>query len=195
LCFSIDALTKETYEKVREGGNYDKVIWAIDEALHYRYSKNNVLPIIRASWVTNTYNEHELDDFIKYFSTKVDYVDIQPLFLGTTGLKQERKKDDIYVDSKDLIPSRSRKIEDYRCMSPWSTMVIRGNGDAISCPNFSGAKQIMGNISNSSIKEIWNDSYKKLRGECKDGSYTLDGCKDCVDNIFVVETDKAKGTH
>ncbi len=87
LCFSVDALTKDTYQKVREGGNYDKVMWAIDEALAYREKENNVLPIIRVSWVTNSFNEHELDDFIKYFSDKVDYVDIQPLFLGTTGTK------------------------------------------------------------------------------------------------------------
>ena len=195
LCFSIDALTKETYKKVREGGNYDKVMWAVERALAYREEKNSVLPIIRVSWVTNKFNEHELEDFIEFFSDKVDYVDIQPLFLGTTGTMDERKGKDIQINSQDIIPERSNKVEDYRCMSPWTTMVIRGNGDIITCPNFSGAKQVMGTIHNSTIKEVWNGPYKKLRQECKDGTYTLSGCIECADNIYVVETEKAGNTH
>jgi radical SAM protein with 4Fe4S-binding SPASM domain len=190
LCISVDALTRETYTKVREGGDFDKVNWAINEALKIRTNSGSTLPLIRVSWVTNTYNEHELEGFIDHYSDIVDYIDIQPLFLGTTGTKEERKIGDITTDSKSIIPKRSKKLEDYRCDSPWTTLVIRGNGDVITCPNFSGAKQVMGNINESSIKEIWNTTYKDLRYECRDGEYSLDGCKECADSIYVVESEK-----
>ena len=104
--------------------------------------------------------------------------------------REERKIGDIRIDSRSIVPKVAKKVLDFKCQSPWTTMVVRGNGDVISCPNFSGVKQIMGNMYESSLKEIWNGPYKKLRAEWKDGEYSLDGCKECVDKIYLVESEK-----
>lgn len=42
-----------------------------------------------------------------------------------------------------------------RCLSPWSSLVIKPNGDALFCPDLWITEYALGNVRESSIGEIW----------------------------------------
>lgn len=176
ILFSIDALTEETYKKIRVGGNLAKVLWALEHAISYRESSGLKLPIIRVSFVVNHLNQHEIKPFIDKFIGIVDYIDIQPLLV----LKS-------YSDS--LISSMSRRVQDFRCNGPWRRIVVRGNGDVLPCENFLGAGIVMGNVYKNTLYEIYNSTpMKDIRNDGKLGSYKHHACVECSQNIYSINS-------
>lgn len=177
ILFSIDAATEETYNKVRPGGNFKKVIWALKKAKEYRDSINSHLPILRTSFVPNRLNEHEIILFYKKFSKLVDYIDIQPFCT--------------YFDANiNLIPEEARLIpeSEFRCNEPSKLVIIRGNGDVLPCPNFYGTELIMGNLYDNTIKEIFNSTMKKLKEEFHARIYRNPVCQKCSMGIYEMDT-------
>lgn len=172
ILFSIDAVTEDVYDKVRAGGNFKKVIWALNKALEYRQELGSCLPIIRVSFVPTIYNQSQLGAFIEEYKGKVDYIDIQP-YCGWKGV------------NADIKPPDAAPIQNFRCNGPWRTAIVRGNGDVLPCPNFYGAELVLGNVNDSSLECIFNVAKTKdLRKEFKEGKYVHPGCQECADNIF-----------
>jgi len=175
MLFSIDAFTEQTYNKVREGGNLKKAVKSLMQAIKYRDDNNLKLPIIRVSFVVNSINRDELESFVNHYSKIVDYIDIQPLFTSNTGA-------DI-----SLIPADAKKVNGFRCNALWRTVIIRGNGDVLSCPNFSGVDLVLGNLYKNSIYEIYNSKKaKQIRQDGKTGNHTYNACKICSQKIFSI---------
>ena len=72
---SIDAITKDTYDKVRPGGNYDKIIKNIEEFLSIKKDLNVQLPLVRVNFVKTSINHHELQKFLDFWKDKVDMIE------------------------------------------------------------------------------------------------------------------------
>lgn len=171
ILFSIDAATEEVYNKVREGGDYEKVVWALKQALAYRESLGSPLPIIRVSFVPTIFNQHEIGQYVEKYKDIVDYIDLQP-----------------YCGWKDanaaVAPPNAAPIENFRCNGPWRTVIVRGNGDVLPCPNFYGAELVLGNLHQNTLHEIFNSGRtRKLRREFKEGIYSETCCYDCSRTI------------
>ena len=74
----MDALTPETYSKVRVGSiKLDRVIKNIETFLELRSKGNYKLPLVGVSFVKMKQNEHELENFINFWKNKVDMISIQ----------------------------------------------------------------------------------------------------------------------
>lgn len=175
ILFSIDALTEETYNKVRVGGNFKRVIWALNKVIDYRNSRSSNLPILRVSFVVNRHNQHELGQFIREYSLIVDYIDIQPYCTWKN------------VNS-DLISDDSKQITDFRCNGPWRILVVRGNGDVLPCPNFYGVEVVVGNVYKESLKAIFNSSImRQMRKDFKQGIYRHPVCFECSKSLYYTD--------
>jgi radical SAM protein with 4Fe4S-binding SPASM domain len=174
LLFSIDALTEDTYNRVRPGGNFSKVLRALDTALNYREKRNSDLPIIRVSFVPNRINQHELQPFFEKFSKIVDYIDVQPFCT-------------YYDENKTLIPERAEHVIDYCCSCPWRYAIVRADGDVLPCPNFYGAELVMGNMYKNTLYDIFNsESMKILRQQFKEEVYSHSACVACSQSAYTV---------
>ncbi len=172
ILFSIDAATEEVYDKVRAGGDYNKVICALKQALAYRKEIGSTLPIIRVSFVPTIYNQHQLVEFVKQYKNLVDYIDVQP-YCGWKGVNAGVK------------PLNAAPIQNFRCNGPWRAVIVRGNGDVLPCPNFYGAELVLGNLHDNNLESIFNSKRtRELRREFKEGVYSHAGCHDCSENIF-----------
>ena len=79
LQISLDANTKETYEKIRTGGNFEDVIKKVLRFLEIKDELNVKLPTLRVNFVKTDTNKHELDDFVKFWEDKADSIGIQDL--------------------------------------------------------------------------------------------------------------------
>jgi len=179
ILFSIDALTEETYNKVRPGGNFKKANRALEMALEYREQQGSPLPIIRVSFVPNIVNQHELKPFFERYSQIVDYIDVQPFCT-------------YYQENTNLIPNDATLVTDYCCSCPWRYAIVRANGDVLPCPNFYGTELVMGNIYNSSLYKIFNsDGMKQLRRQLKEGIYKHKACLECSRSAYIISIDSA----
>ena len=76
---SLDAISEETYDKIRVGGNLKTTVKNIHDFLEVRKEMNKKLPKIRLTFVASKINFHEYDSFLNHWKDKVDSLGIQHL--------------------------------------------------------------------------------------------------------------------
>ncbi|MFC1577315.1 radical SAM/SPASM domain-containing protein [Candidatus Omnitrophota bacterium] len=168
LRFSLDAVSKELYEKIRVGADYEDTYGNILEFLRLKKEKKLPLPVTSVNFVLMKTNEHELDDFKAFWKDKVDYVVIQQLV-------------NINPD-KTSKAERRRIARRFRCPQPFQRVEIRADGLVIPCCSGFGEKMPLGNVFKDSIKNMWK-SYQEehLREIHKKGEYFKDPiCLKCA---------------
>ena len=144
--FSVDSINKETYEKIRVGGNFEQTMENINEFLDIKKAMGRKLPVTRVSFVKTKQNIDEVDAFVNYWTDKVDYVTTQELFNPFDGEKSSEFENSYRADSTVLD----------KCYLPYQRAFVRNNGDILPCCSIFGIEIPVGNIYKNSIYEIWN---------------------------------------
>lgn len=173
---SIDAYEKETYDKVRPGGDLDKVVENVERMIKIRDEVQSITPLIRVNFVRTELNEHELQPFVDHWVNKVDMIGIQEMVKPPVS--------NIEIKSKTTYNKRK---EGFQCSFPFKQMVINNEGNVLPCCTFYGEQFNMGNIKHDNIIDVWNsEQMKKLRTIHKDGKYfENDICKKCVEDAII----------
>lgn len=184
LQVSIDATTKQTFDKIRQGGDFDKVVKNTLKFLEIRKQYNKELPTLRVNFVKTEINMHELKDFIEFWKNKAECIGVQDL----VSIMKPDKSD----------KNRGK----YTCAQPFYHMTIRYDGTILPCCNFFGAKipisRLRNNFSNiknlnnidldslpiKDVKESWNSStMKNLQKMHFEGRYRDNKtCKECINS-------------
>ena len=178
LRFSLDAATKETYEKVRLGGKYETTIQNIENFLKIRKEENNQLPVVGVNFCKLSYNEHEEEKFVENWIDKVDFIVIQ-----------EFQPPELEHSYNELLPStskyREKIVSEFHCQQPWQRVVITNKGEVCPCCAFFRTELSLGNIKDQSIHYYWNSQeMKNLRKIHKNGNFKEnEWCKKCVNRI------------
>lgn len=179
LSFSIDAFTKETYDKVRVGGDYEKVMKIMHRFLEIRDEMKSRLPLFKLTFLKMSVNSHELEDFLSYWEDKAELFSIQNLHNPFDGELMEQK-------NSYFVNSGPRKVEGSpRCSAPFQRMTVRADGSVLPCCNMRAAdKLIVGDAHKTEVHTIWNsEEMLKIREIHKEGRYYENPiCKACVEN-------------
>lgn len=159
--FSIDAFTKKTYEKIRPGLDFDKLIRNIK-----KINKTQNMKKMSVSFLVQHENYQELNDFKKFWRKKGVNVIVKELTNRAGALKSYNKvrykKQNISLTKKIKNKILTKTIKN--CPFLILSFNILVNGDVILCCNDYNHVMILGNIKESSIKDIWNgEKYKKIR--------------------------------
>jgi len=145
LSFSFDGFKKETYEKIRVGGNFNKTVHNIKRFLEIKKSLGSkkpftVIEVINFDNFPELQLKKEKEIFLNQFK----------------GLPL-----DSFI-AKELhnwageIEKKASQGKYSKCPFPWNAMIIFWNGDVSPCTqDFFGA-YITGNVKENSLKEIWN---------------------------------------
>jgi radical SAM protein with 4Fe4S-binding SPASM domain len=178
---SIGATTKETYESMRDGADFNLVI---NNALGFIAAKkalSSALPIVRVSFVNTSQNNSELEDFIKFWQDKADVVGIQSLINFHKNTKySERFKKNFYFE----IENEGNAVRPL-CSQPFQRLMIRSNGDLTPCCRFLGLNLVFGNIYTDSIHEVFNSrAMKTFRGNLNTIN-CADSCKKCFEAFTI----------
>ena len=154
---SVNAATKETYDKVMRGPNYEKVVKNVNELF-----KKAKFPV-RASMILVDENKHELEQFKKmYRRHKICG------FGNWTG------------DKKNVL---ARKGEKEACFVLFHQMYILWDGRAVLCCMDYDGKQIVGDANKQTLKEIW-ESYEWVREKHRKGEWNdIPVCRYCNYNV------------
>ena len=179
LRFSLDAATKETYEKVRLGAKYDVTMKNIERFLEIKKQEKFELPMVGVNFCKTKFNEHEEDKFIEKWIDKVDFFVIQDF-----------QPPDLDTNYTAFLPSRSTLREGiqesgYNCQQPWQRVLVRSNGEVCPCCAFFSTELSLGNMKDHNLHELWNSKeMHELRSMHKLGNYGDNPwCKKCVNHM------------
>ena len=164
--FSFDGFSKETYEKIRQGLNFETVRDNILNLVAERNQKNMKTPRITVSYVQSQWNLHEATNFSEFWRNKVDYV-------GLTT-------DDNRAGTAEFLKNN----QVFPCRKLWGGLIVISNGQVVlCCVDFDG-KVILGDFNNQTLKEIWeNDKFKEIRRLHLDfKSDQIELCKNCLNS-------------
>lgn len=155
--FDIDGTTKETYEKVRLGVNFDTVL----KNVHYFIDKKKELglrkPQVRCTIIKMKETEAEIEGFKEYWSKLADKVDVND-YNTWLGSKEDKNVGEALGKSK-------AGTFQYPCIHPWNEMVISTEGVAgLCCLDYDLTAEI-GDVTKYSVSELWKgpvqEGYRK----------------------------------
>jgi radical SAM protein with 4Fe4S-binding SPASM domain len=140
LCVSLDGATKETYEQVRIGADFDKVLRNIHRLLERKAQLGSSTPYLQINMALFPENRHEQEKIIQDWLGKANMVQISNHCVN------------------QVVPELHHRPERIPCPTLWDAMHINTNGDVIPCCRDSAYEEVMGNAYETPILEIWNNA-------------------------------------
>lgn len=170
LSFSLDGFDKEIYEKIRKGGNFEKTI---DNILRF-------LAIKKEAQVKKPVTVVEAIDFDQKENKKL--ADSKDEFLG---LFKNFPLNDLVIKKAHNWAGKINKNDNKKryslCPFPWNALVILWNGKVLPCPQDFFGYYPLGNVKDTSLKDIWNNKKMTILREklAHREIESLEACSDC----------------
>lgn len=176
IIFSVDGFSSDTFESIRVGGNYEKLVENILKLLEWKKENNTPKPFIRIQMVRSNKNAHEVDAFINFWQDKVDDVRISDVMDRGQGS---------HLSVGDQLTVGRR-----RCPQPFQRLVIGRDGRVSPCCADWNQKYIVGDVNEDSLLTIWNGkrmtNMRKIQNDVELDK--IDICKNCyVKESFIWE--------
>lgn len=197
---SMDGATKETYEKIRVGSNFDQVVENLRRFVKIRRERGVFFPVLDFHFIINKINHHEIIPYIELIADIAPGSKIQ----FTRLLHRYPEIDDLYMDiSPDIIEKAytrcsqlgvqmfwnqnvsSAKSPMRNCVT-WYMPFIFVTGEVIPCCSGNEANRresqkatSLGNIFEQPFEDIWwGPKYTELRGKIRNNEKPA-ACSDC----------------
>ncbi|MBI4020057.1 MAG: SPASM domain-containing protein [Candidatus Aenigmarchaeota archaeon] len=170
LIISLDGATKEVYEKVRVGLDYDTVIANITRFLEMRKAGGYQYPKVELHMTVSKANTSEAEAFVSKFKQLADVVTTT---IAHDWAGQTQENNPLHVITNPVPATPCRKL--------WFDFNVLADGRvALCCLDYDG-KVILGDVKSQSIMEIWNgEAYRKIRDAHVNGNQsTLNLCNTC----------------
>lgn len=198
---SIDGATKETYEKIRDGSNFERVINNVRNLIRLKKEMNAYYPELDFHYIITKTNIHEIPQYIELvYSLNSENSKIQ----FTRMIYKFKEVDDLFIEvPKEAVEKAERKALELGVRLGWNANIpqvkppitqctawimpfIFVTGDVIPCCAGNEAnrrefqkKYSLGNIFKKSFKEIWNgEKYREFRRMISKGEVPMQ-CKNC----------------
>lgn len=193
IFISLDAATKETYEKIRVGSNFGKVVNNLKTLFRLKKERKAYFPQIGFHYIVNKLNLKEIPQYIDLVHSLTNgqntvirftrmlhsFKEVENLFTEIPPeiikLSEDKaKKLGIEVDWNADVPTEKPSLE--KC-TEWTMPFVFATGDVIPCcaGNEAGNRDFqkrtaLGNVFEKSFKEIWKgQKYTDLRKKLKEG--------------------------
>lgn len=172
--FSVDGAKKETFESIRVGANYEKVVENIKKLFHERNKMGQKLPVIEVYFTAFDRNRGEIDDFLKIWKGNCDFTSIYP------------------VDSREsgqFVGFNYKKLKSYPCFNPKKVLVLSSGKVDMCCVDIDG-EATLGDLKKQTLKEILNsEKYKQVYESQMGRNFDLPMCRNCskfyIDSAFI----------
>lgn len=143
IIFSVDGLSKKTYESLRINGSYEQLLKNINLLINWKRQNNLRKPLIRIQMVRTKINIHEVDDFVKYWSLIVDDVRVSDAMDRGQG--------------REMILRQETTAGRKRCPQPFQRLVVAKDGRVSPCCVDWHQDFVVGDANRESLLSIWNN--------------------------------------
>ncbi len=161
LIISMDGFCSETYESIRVGGKFDKLLSNLKMLKNVKKNLDSTLPVLRVNFTVMKKNYKEIApmiegagelgistirvrpmahwggslDYEKEIMTSEEYNNLsRELFEKAQRYKIELLYEGMYSSAETN--EKDQSVENSTCMFPWYTIQVRGDGKIRFCPNF-----------------------------------------------------------
>mgnify|MGYP006274039835 CR=1 FL=1 len=196
ITVSIDAARAKTYQQIRRGGNFLKVIKNIANLSNEKIKQGASKPRITFNYVAMLKNinefkkavvlAHELG--VEQVSGFHILVDNEKMVKESLFFHQQQSNECFYeaksigdnLGVKVNIPplfGEEVKAEDSckRCIEPWNTLMLQVDGNIRSCCNM----EMAGNVLNENFKTLWNNEIFMRYRKTVNTDNELESCRYC----------------
>jgi MoaA/NifB/PqqE/SkfB family radical SAM enzyme len=201
VTFSIGEATRETYEKIRVGGDFDRILQNIARLVERKKASGSERPMITANLTIMRSNLDELVDFVD-LAADIGIECLRGrhmLFLEECPVEGEilvneaertnqtirrarraAKARQLVFDVPYLDPEPRR---DYSCFRPWTTLYISSDGSLSVCPRIKELEPL-GNLLEKDFEELFYSSepIRKLREDFAAGRHN-EVCRWCMSGV------------
>jgi len=167
IYISLDANSKEVYERIRKGLNYDIVKKNIKRFIELKNSRNKEKPTIILNFCRTDENKNQVKDFVREWNKHGQ------VWISNThdwaGKAEVKAKSGL-----------ARRIDPCRLL--WTELIVSWDGKVPLCCIDYDDKIIMGDLKNESIREVWSgERLKKNRNIHMDGDFNkIPLCESCT---------------
>jgi len=170
LSFSFDGYDKETYESIRKGGDFEKVLNNIVNFLKIKKKTRSKKPLTAIEVIDfNDKMKGKLsgsrEKFLSQFKNlPLDGIVIKAMHNWAGQIEKEKKSKKYTV-----------------CPFPWNALIIYWDGSVLPCTQDFFGTYIIGNVKDAFLKEIWNaEKMVSLRKKLGKGKIAeLEACSNC----------------
>ena len=171
LYLAMDGVTKPTYESVRVGGNYDKVMRNVERLLELKRQTGSKLRVVLQIIAMNETRE-EVAEFVRRWTRpEVDQVNVK--HLDTWG-------DQVDAISEHAIEHQAPPVR-RPCPNLWYHGYIFWDGSLVSCERDYDVKTPLGNVRDGVLATWHGDRMRRLREHHVKGDYAAPACANCVE--------------
>jgi radical SAM protein with 4Fe4S-binding SPASM domain len=180
LDISLDALSREVYDSIRVGLDYDVVLAGVERVIAADLPDTSIL--VRLVRLRD--NDHEVRDFARHWRRRGVPVFIYTANNRAGALKEfDRTQRLAEDDFSPLYRLGRRAMRAYmgHCPVPFGTASVLHNGDVLLCTQDWARNEILGNLAKASIAEIWNGPrMREIRRLVSTRRYDeVPACRDC----------------
>jgi radical SAM protein with 4Fe4S-binding SPASM domain len=180
LDISLDALSRETYERIRIGLDFDEVIAGVERVLAANLSRTRVLVRL----VRQRENMAEIAAFAKAWRKRGVAVFIYTAHDRAGSVKGFDERVRIPERELPMLQRAERLVSRAwfgHCPIPFAMTSILHNGDMLMCVNDWRRRIVLGNVRDSTIAELWNgDQMRDIRKLISERRYDeVASCRDC----------------
>lgn len=182
--FSFQGVDKESYEEMRAGSSWDKLmenIRFINEA-----RGDNEKPYIQISTTTTTESNEEITKFVQQISALCDHCNVGRtklchLDVAKMKISEERRKKYLELKEKERLQKQHFKV----CPEIYDKLSINWDGTVTACCADYDNLLIVGDMMQDSLKDIYQgEKIKKIREIISTDDYdAIPLCRTCYDYI------------
>lgn len=199
LVFSVGEAKKETYEKLRRGGKFEKVLKNIVKVSDLKQHMDAKVPRLCANLTLINSNIAELPDFVSLaFHLGISEIRGRHLILNEgLEMSDEVIRDTVNANAIiDLseqkaraygiafnIPRYGNSVRSKNCMAPWTQLYIGSDGNVSVCPRIH-RYAVIGNILQQDMQQILtNPAILSLQQQMQKRQFANPVCGICVENL------------
>jgi radical SAM protein with 4Fe4S-binding SPASM domain len=169
IIFSVDGATRETYERIRTGSNYEKVVNNIKTMVKTRNERGLKRPSVRVQMVKMKENEHEVADFLKMWLPVANRVAVS-------------------IEREPM--GTEKEVAHFPCPQIWQRLMVCWDGEVRMCCGDWEGEIILGNARESTIYELWHsEKLNKIRELHAQNRYNeIPACARCEVNTPLIDS-------
>jgi radical SAM protein with 4Fe4S-binding SPASM domain len=188
LIISFDGLDQKTYQEYRRGGDLETVKAGIANMVKWKKLLHSSHPYLELQFIVMGSNEHQTEQ-VKSYAKEVG---VDKLALKTAQVYEfehgsafipSKVQHARYFQNADGKWQIKSKLPDY-CHRMWRSPVITWDGKVVPCCFDKDAGHILGDISSSSLKEIWKSpAYRVFRCKLFSNRKGIEICRNCSEGV------------